>query len=180
MSGLAGAAGAASSMREIGALAAWSVTSAKPGNGVELLRDGSTETYWQSDGAQPHLVNIQFPKRVEVTELHLYLDFKADESYTPSRLAVRAGSCHHDLKDVCIVELREPTGWVVVPLAATQASKHLRAFHLQVAVLANHQNGRDTHMRQVLVYGPAGVAAPGLGDAGLFDSLEFNCYSTMR
>lgn len=50
----------------------------------------------------------------------------------------------------------------------------------QVAVLANHQNGRDTHMRQVLVYGPAGVAAPRLGDAGLFDSLEFNCYSTMR
>jgi hypothetical protein len=47
-------------------------------------------------------------------------------------------------------------------------------------VLANHQNGRDTHMRQVLVYGPAGVAAPGLGDVGLFESSEFSCYSTMR
>jgi hypothetical protein len=33
-----------------------------------------------------------------VQELHLYLDFKSDESYTPSRLAVRAGSTHHDLK----------------------------------------------------------------------------------
>jgi hypothetical protein len=50
----------------------------------------------------------------------------------------------------------------------------------QIAVLANHQNGRDTHMRQVLVYGPAGVAAPGLGDVGLFESSEFSCYSTMR
>jgi anaphase-promoting complex subunit 10 len=47
MSGLAGAAGVANSMRELGNLAAWSVTSAKPGNGVELLRDGSTDTYWQ-------------------------------------------------------------------------------------------------------------------------------------
>jgi anaphase-promoting complex subunit 10 len=47
MFGLSAAAGGASSMREIGALAAWSVTSAKPGNGVELLRDGSTDTYWQ-------------------------------------------------------------------------------------------------------------------------------------
>jgi anaphase-promoting complex subunit 10 len=42
----------------------WSVTSAKPGNGVDLLRDDSLETYWQSDGAQPHLVNIQFQKKV--------------------------------------------------------------------------------------------------------------------
>lgn len=31
-------------------------------------------------------------------ELHIYLDFKQDESYTPSRLAVRAGSAYHDLK----------------------------------------------------------------------------------
>lgn len=34
-------------LKELGVLAAWSVTSAKPGNGVELLRDGSTDTYWQ-------------------------------------------------------------------------------------------------------------------------------------
>ena len=52
------------SSREIGRLAVWSVTTAKPGNGVELLRDGRDDTYWQSDGAQPHLVNIQFQKKV--------------------------------------------------------------------------------------------------------------------
>ena len=52
------------SSREIGRLAVWSVTSAKPGNGVELLRDGREDTYWQSDGAQPHLVNVQFQKKV--------------------------------------------------------------------------------------------------------------------
>ena len=50
--------------REIGKLAVWSVTSAKPGNGVELLRDSRDDTYWQSDGAQPHLVNLQFQKKV--------------------------------------------------------------------------------------------------------------------
>ena len=27
-------------------------------------RDDNTETYWQSDGPQPHLVNIQFHKKV--------------------------------------------------------------------------------------------------------------------
>ena len=50
--------------REISNLAVWSVTSAKPGNGVELLRDGRDDTYWQSDGTQPHLVNIQFQRKV--------------------------------------------------------------------------------------------------------------------
>lgn len=45
--GDAGAKAAARGLRELGGLAAWSVTSAKPGNGVELLRDGSAETFWQ-------------------------------------------------------------------------------------------------------------------------------------
>lgn len=52
--------------REIGKLAVWSVSSNKPGNGVEMLRDNNLGTYWQSDGAQPHLVNIQFQKKVRL------------------------------------------------------------------------------------------------------------------
>ncbi len=39
--------------REIGDLAVWTVTSAKPGNGVELLRDGREDTYWQCVPKQP-------------------------------------------------------------------------------------------------------------------------------
>jgi hypothetical protein len=35
---------------------------------------------------------------VGVQEVRLYLDYKADESYTPSRLSIRAGSAYHDLK----------------------------------------------------------------------------------
>ena len=45
--------------REIGDLAVWSLSTAKPGNGVEQLRDDNTDTYWQSDGPQPHLINVQ-------------------------------------------------------------------------------------------------------------------------
>ena len=52
------------SCRDIGKLAVWSVTSAKPGNGVELLCDDRDDTYWQSDGSQPHLINVQFQKKV--------------------------------------------------------------------------------------------------------------------
>lgn len=55
-----------SDTREIGSLAVWSVSSAKPGNGVELLRDNNTDTYWQSDGMQPHMVSIQFQRKVRL------------------------------------------------------------------------------------------------------------------
>ncbi|KAJ6304998.1 hypothetical protein OIU78_020528 [Salix suchowensis] len=48
-------------------------------------------TYWQSDGAQPHVVNIQFQKKVKLQLVVLYLDFKLDESYTPSKISIRAG-----------------------------------------------------------------------------------------
>eukprot|EP00878_Enallax_costatus_P006606 GHUV01006924.1.p1 GENE.GHUV01006924.1~~GHUV01006924.1.p1 ORF type:complete len:181 (+),score=40.32 GHUV01006924.1:280-822(+) len=168
------------SLRELGGLASWSVTSAKPGNGVELLRDGSQETYWQSDGTQPHLVNIQFNRRMELKELHVYLDYKLDESYTPSRLAVRAGSAYHDLKDICVVELREPTGWMIIPLAEGQPGGCLKAFFVQVAILANHQNGRDTHVRQILLYGPGPGASSALSSVGQFNTPEFNMFSMLR
>ncbi|MEJ1286164.1 hypothetical protein NN561_017168 [Cricetulus griseus] len=36
------------------------IVAGRPGFGVDQLRDDNLETYWQSDGSQPHLVNIQF------------------------------------------------------------------------------------------------------------------------
>jgi anaphase-promoting complex subunit 10 len=52
--------------REIGEQAVWTLSSAKQGNGVEQLRDDNVSTFWQSDGAQPHLINIQFMKKTHV------------------------------------------------------------------------------------------------------------------
>mmetsp|Transcript_36381 Transcript_36381/g.34404 ORF Transcript_36381/g.34404 Transcript_36381/m.34404 type:complete len:145 (+) Transcript_36381:57-491(+) len=68
--------------RELGVDAVFSISTAKPGNGVEQLRDDSNDTYWQSDGAAPHLINMQFLKKVAVTQICFYLDFTIDESYT--------------------------------------------------------------------------------------------------
>uniref|UniRef100_M8CH72 Anaphase-promoting complex subunit 10 n=1 Tax=Aegilops tauschii TaxID=37682 RepID=M8CH72_AEGTA len=85
-------------MREMAKTAVWSVSSSKPGNGVASLRDHSLDTYWQSDGAQPHLVNIQFQKKVQLQLVVLYVDFKLDESYTPSKISIRAGDGLHNLK----------------------------------------------------------------------------------
>ena len=123
----------------------WSVTSAKPGNGVELLRDNNLDTYWQSDGAQPHLVNVQFQRKVKVREIALYADYKLDESYTPSKISVRAGNSFHDLREVRVVDLDEPVGWTRVRLDKSDESDEsderggvapLRAYFLQIAVFS--------------------------------------------
>ena len=123
--------------REIGNEAVWSLSTAKPGNGVDQLRDdsvsrlhtrarlwygcvrcvcrdvvnsgagplGSTknplaepqprspaqvDTYWQSDGTQPHLCNIQFQKKMSIHEVAFYLDHKvptdeASRGHSPRR-----------------------------------------------------------------------------------------------
>ena len=64
-------------LREIGKEAlCWQLSSAKLGNGVEQIRDQSTDTYWQSDGvAQPHLIQVHFARRVAISHICLYLDF---------------------------------------------------------------------------------------------------------
>ena len=103
-------------VREIGHEAVWSLSTAKPGNGVEQIRDNSVDTYWQSDGAQPHLINIQFAKRQTVSEIAFYLDYGLDESYTPLHLSIKVGLTFHDLAEVKSVKLQEPCGWCSVPL----------------------------------------------------------------
>uniref|UniRef100_A0A8D3AZZ7 Anaphase-promoting complex subunit 10 n=1 Tax=Scophthalmus maximus TaxID=52904 RepID=A0A8D3AZZ7_SCOMX len=87
-------------VREIGSQAVWSLSSCKPGFGVDQLRDDNLETYWQSDGSQPHLVNIQFRRRTTVKMLCIYADYKSDESYTPSKISVRVGNNFHNLQEI--------------------------------------------------------------------------------
>lgn len=78
-----------SKRREIGDLAVWTLSSAKQGNGVDQLRDNQISTFWQSDGQQPHFISIQFLKKIKLSEICMYLDFKTDESYTPQKIAIR-------------------------------------------------------------------------------------------
>ncbi len=81
-----------------------------------MLRDGREDTYWQSDGAQPHMVTLEFQKLFLLSGLALYIDYKLDESYTPQKISIRAGTRRNDMKEVKSVELTEPQGWVLIPL----------------------------------------------------------------
>lgn len=149
------------------------------GFGVDQLRDNCTETYWQSDGQLPHLVNIQFHRKTTVSHIYIYTDYKLDESYTPSRLSIRSGTHFNDLQEIEVLELCEPTGWVVIPIKDMH-EKPIRTFMIQIAVISNHQNGRDTHMRQIKIHSPAKDNSKMWETFGNFRSIEFQQCSTIK
>lgn len=152
-----------------------------PGFGVDQLRDSCMDTYWQSDGQLPHLVNIQFQRKTKVNAVYIYTDYKLDESYTPSRISIRSGTHFNDLQEVEIVDLVEPHGWIVVPVRDVRVEDTpIRTFMLQIAVIANHQNGRDTHMRQIKILSPIDGPAYPLELFGSFSTVDFQQFNTIR
>lgn len=119
--------------------------------------DNQPETYWQSDGTQPHLITLQFQQMVQVSRVALQADYRMDESYTPQRIAVRIGTRWSDIRMVRTEEVQEPQGWIVIPLfqeVSGQQVPYVSGRVLQICILSNHQNGRDTHVRQVKIFGP--------------------------
>ncbi|XP_040866277.1 uncharacterized protein [Glycine max] len=48
--------------------------------------------------------------------------FKLDESYTPSKVSIRASDGFHNLKEIKTVELVKPTGWVYLSLSGADPS----------------------------------------------------------
>lgn len=66
---------------------------------------------------------------------------------------------------IATFELSEPIGWVVVSLGIeiqdnengdepSQLIKYLKTHFLQLRILTMHQNGRDSHIRQIKILGP--------------------------
>lgn len=162
--------------------AVFSINSSKIANGVEQIRDNNLETYWQSDGYSPHLINIQFLKRVPVTKLCIYLKYGIDESYTPKKISVHSGITTNELNELMSIELEEPHGWLVINLYQHDHELGLKTtlytHFLQVRILTMHQSGRDTHVRQVKVFGPRipvmGVADTKISDFVTEDMFQFS------
>lgn len=133
----------------------FTISSAKPGNGVEQLRDNNLDTFWQSDGQAPHLINIQFTRKTSVSKVCFYVDYTLDETYTAKKVSIRSGHTQHDLMDVTSIDLHEPSGWCQISIGEpNNENEPLKTHLLQLRILSMHQNGRDTHIRQVKVFGP--------------------------
>ncbi|KAF8339699.1 anaphase-promoting complex, subunit 10/DOC domain-containing protein [Cantharellus anzutake] len=179
------------SLPDVGHLATWTVSSHKPGFDVNCLRDDDPDTFWQSDGPQPHYITLQFAKKVPVQKLAIMLNFAADDSYTPIKLLIKAGTGLYDLQDVKTVTMDKPTGWVTFDVGTERPkdghgfldsclrSKPLSIYALQVVIAANHMNGKDTHVRGLRVLG-AKEATMRDDDLLPFTSLAFKMYEMIR
>lgn len=100
-------------------------------------------------------MNIHFSRLVCILSIRIYLDFEADESYTPTRITLLAGTGYHDLLPFSLLVFTQPKGWIDVPLDGVGGGPDgntLRAFLVQVKVMENHQNGKDTHVRGLKIY----------------------------
>jgi hypothetical protein len=83
--------------RELSKRAWWFVSTAKPNHGVERALDSDMETYWQSDGSLPHFIVCNFHRFEMVDEVRIWLDPQNDESYSPIRLEISAGTSLSDM-----------------------------------------------------------------------------------
>jgi anaphase-promoting complex subunit 10 len=66
------------------------------------------------------------------------------------------------------------------PAPLPRACRSVKANILQLVVVTNHQNGRDTHLRQIRVFGPRADPLRALGHPLSFVTEEFHMYATVR
>lgn len=116
--------------------------------------------------------------------MRVYLDFDLDESYTPTKIAFLAGTGYNDLQEFSVMQCEQPQGWVEVDFegvgeadgrdggeeeeengeGGTEGRRMplLRAMLVQVKIMENHQNGKDTHLRGLQIFARDKTAAGGL------------------
>lgn len=68
---------------------------------------------------------------------------------------MRAGTGVHDLQEVQYGEFVKPDGWILVWLRPDNevAGPPIPAHHVRIVIVANHLNGKDTHVRGIKVFG---------------------------
>lgn len=83
------------------------------------------------------------------------------------------------MREIGAYDLVEPTGWIIIPLRDPHNPQQpIKTWMLQLAVLANHQNGRDTHIRQIKIHSPIETTSVLLQPK--FTAVEIAEWSTIR
>lgn len=164
---------------DLSPLANWKLSSFKQGCGLTQLRDDSPDTLWQSDGSNgnqnssnnglnnnqlsnPHSVTIQFSKKVSLERISIFTNFSLDESYTPSKIKIMAGSSGWDLTEVCTVNFNKPIGWSHIIFNGIRSDGVLKCFIVKLIILANHQDGKDSHIRAIRCFGKKSLKQPNI------------------
>lgn len=166
---------------DLSPLATWRLSSHKQGHGLAQLREDNPEAYWQSDGStennveqqsntesaqlnHPHSILLQFSKKVSLERISIFTNYQLDESYTPLKIKIMAGGSNWDLTEVCVVNFEKPMGWSHIIFKGVRGDGLLKCFVVKIIILANHQDGKDSHIRAIRCFGKksnvSSIAAP--------------------
>lgn len=90
-----------------------------------------------------------------IRDIRFYVNYNEDESYTPTKIIFKSGTSENNLIQFAAMNLASPVGWQQVPLAGVGGEPDgntLVSWVLQMQILENHQNGKDTHLRGIKIY----------------------------
>ncbi|TBU05114.1 subunit 10 of anaphase-promoting complex [Hamiltosporidium magnivora] len=121
------------------------LSSFKRGHGLKELLSSETEEFWHTDDNLPHYIQISFNKRTYVETVQLLLLYSKDDSYTPEKVEVRTGTTTETMSLCTTMTFIEPEGFVNIDISSD-------CFILQIIFICNHQEGRDSHVRQLKVF----------------------------
>ncbi|KAF0993015.1 hypothetical protein HZS_9 [Henneguya salminicola] len=136
---------------DIAGSAVFAASSAREGFGLENVRDDNRNSYWQSNGALPHHIDIIFPRFTKISTIFMYIS-PSDESYAPCQVIIQAGTDFNDLQTVFVQETSLFYYWQELILKSKNS--YIEAIVLRVVILNNHYNGIDSRLRQLLICGP--------------------------
>lgn len=140
----------------ISKIAYWKPTSFKPSNPIENVVNGDPDSFWQSDGAQPHQVEVYFSRRVNIAIIAMFFSLKVDESYTPKLIKIYAGHSPSDCELHKIIELEKLNGWFTLNFTDNRPQDGLlKCQYLKFTFPLNHENGKDTHLRGIRLFAKA-------------------------
>ena len=121
------------------------LSSFKRDHGLKELLSDDTAEFWHTDDNLPHYIEITFSTLFRVSVVQLVLIHSLDDSYTPSDIEVRGGLTREGIRPILATSLVEPEGVVSLNVDA-------ECFFLQLVILNNHQEGRDTHVRSLKIF----------------------------
>ncbi|CCK71816.1 anaphase promoting complex subunit DOC1 KNAG_0I00250 [Huiozyma naganishii CBS 8797] len=135
----------------------WRASSHKAANPITNVLDNDPELFWQSDGGQPHVIDVYFHRQMDIALIAIYLSLLTDESYTPKVVKVYAGDSPSDATLYKIIEVEKLNGWLALTFEDNRpADSLLKCRFLRFTFPVNHENGKDTHLRGIRVFSRSG------------------------
>lgn len=112
----------------------------KEGHGQAQLFSDDPEEYWHTDGNLPHHIEIELDSCRHLSEIKMVLGHVQDKSYTPKEIDVRCGVTREGIRSLRVVNVSEKVSNISIPVEE-------ECVYLQIVILSNHQEGRDSRIR---------------------------------